>query len=436
MNEPALKQPSGNPFVRFLTALGPAIITASVVMGPGSILANSTMGANYGYQMAWLLMIAVSLMIGMTALSTRLGVVMNNTIGEEIAIRAGRPLAVLTGVTIFLIASCFQFSNNLGVLAAIEPFHDGKIKAIPIGVLALVNGTALAALYLARDLYKYIENLMKILVGLMVCGFLGNLIMAQPSISGIFRGFIPSLPEGTFETILPKRGADDTFKPVIAMIGTTFSIAAAYYQSYLVQQKGWTIKDYRSGIIDTLTGIGMLGLISLVIMCTASAAFYGKPIASQLTDAAAFAKQLGPSFGPGAKYLFCAGIFAGAISSFLVNALIGGAMMSDGCGMGGRMEDRGVRFFTSIALLMGFAVASYMIISEQKPVNLIIFAQGATVIGGPLVACVLIWLAVQPDLKANISNRLIGVAVVGMLFTLFAALRTALSIYYKLTPDS
>jgi Mn2+/Fe2+ NRAMP family transporter len=433
MTEPQLTQSSKNPFVRFLAALGPAIITASVVLGPGSILANSTMGAKYGYQFAWLLVIAVALMIGMTALSTRLGVLMEGTIGEEIASRAGRPLAVLTGLTIFLIASCFQFSNNLGVLAAVEPFHDGTSKALPLAILAAVNGTALAALYFARDLYKYIEYLMKLLIGLMVCGFIGNLVMAQPSISGILSGFIPSFPEGTFETILPKRNIDDTFRPVIAMIGTTFSIAAAYYQSYLVQQRGWTIKDYRSGIIDTLTGIGMLGLISLVIMCTASAAFYNKPIVSELTDAAAFAKQLEPSFGPAAKYLFCAGIFAGAISSFLVNALIGGSMMSDGCGLGGRMEDRGVRIFTAIALLMGFAVGAYIIIQGEKPVNLIIFAQGATVIGGPLIAAVLIWLATRPDLKQNISNRLIFVAVIGMLFTFFAATRTALSVYYKIT---
>jgi len=433
MTEPVQKPASKNSFLRFLAALGPAIITASVVLGPGSIIANSTMGANYGYQFAWLLVVAVILMIGMTALSTRLGVLMDRTIGEEIAERAGRPLAVITGFTIFLIASCFQFSNNLGVLAAVEPFQNGTSQIIPIAILSVVNGIALAALFLARDLYKYVENLMKILVGLMVCGFLGNLLIAQPDLSQLFAGFRPSLPEGTLETILPKRNVEDTFRPVIAMIGTTFSVAAAYYQSYLVQQKGWTLKDYRSGIIDTLTGIGMLGLISLIIMCTASAAFYGKEIASELTDAAAFAKQLGPTFGPNAKYLFCAGIFAGAISSFLVNALIGGAMMSDGCGLGGRMEDRGVRVFTAIALLMGFAVSVYVILNGEKPVDLIIFAQGATVIGVPLVACMLIWLALQPDLKPQISKGLIGVAMVGLLFTFFAALRTALSVYYKLT---
>jgi Mn2+/Fe2+ NRAMP family transporter len=436
MTEPtSLETPSRKPlFVRFLAALGPAIITASVVLGPGSILTNSKTGAIFGYQMAWVLVIAVALMIGMTALSTRLGVLMDKTIGEEIAQRAGRLFAILVGATIFLVASCFQFSNNTGVLAAFEPFLSGNQKTISLILLTLANATAISALLFARDLYRHIETLMKILVGLMVVGFIGNLILARPSISGILSGFVPSVPDGSLKSILPIPGQEDVFRPVVAMIGTTFSIAAAYYQSYLVQQKGWTKANYRTSVIDTLTGIGMLGLISLVIMCTASAAFHGKPIVSELQSAADFATQLEPTFGTGAKYLFCAGIFAGAISSFLVNALIGGAMLSDGCGFGGRMEQRGVRICTVLALLIGYGVAVYMVLNDvARPVNLIIFAQSVTVLGGPLIAIVLIWLATRPDLRRDVSTLLIVMAVIGMLLTLFVALRTAIGVYIQLT---
>ena len=56
-----------------LFSLGPAIITASVVLGPGSILSSSKIGYEFGYQMAWVLLVALALMLGMTALSARLG---------------------------------------------------------------------------------------------------------------------------------------------------------------------------------------------------------------------------------------------------------------------------------------------------------------------------------------------------------------------------
>jgi Mn2+/Fe2+ NRAMP family transporter len=111
-------------------SIGPALITASVVIGPGSILSVSKIGHQFGYQMTWVLVLAILLMISMTALSARLGVTLDNTLCEELAQRAGRPLAALAGITLFLIAACFQFGNNLGVLAAIEPFY-GSDGALP-----------------------------------------------------------------------------------------------------------------------------------------------------------------------------------------------------------------------------------------------------------------------------------------------------------------
>jgi manganese transport protein len=439
---PDSPSPSATPGKRFLSALGPAIITASVVLGPGSILANSTTGANFGYSLAWVLVIAVVLMIGMVALSTRLGVLMEGTFGEEIARRAGRPGAVVVGVTIFLIAGCFQFSNNLGVLFAIEPFARQDNITIKYVAIVAMNLLAISALLCARNLYKAIERLMKFLVAMMVCGFVGNLIMARPDLKAILTGLIPSLPEGALETIVPRRvaGDDGTMRiidrltPVVAMIGTTFSIAAAYYQSYLVRQKGWTKADYKTGITDTLTGIGMLGFISFVIMCTASAAFYQNPDV-QLPEnptAADFAMQLEPTFGPTAMYLFCMGIFAGAFSSFLVNALVGGALLSDGCGKGGRMEDSGVRVATVAALLLGMFVALYTVHQGESPGKLILFAQALTVIGNPLVAAVILWLATRKDIRPDISTKLIVIAVVSFLFTSFLAVRMAISVYYRL----
>jgi Mn2+/Fe2+ NRAMP family transporter len=379
----------------------------------------------------------------MVALSTRLGVLMNGTMGEEIAQRAGRPAAVLVGLTIFLIAGCFQFSNNLGVLFAIEPFVDKDNKVIKYVAIILMNALAIGALLYARNLYKSIEKLMKVLVALMVCGFLGNLIMVRPDLAGIFKGLIPSLPEDAVEYAIPKRvikegGTSQIVDPltsVVAMIGTTFSIAAAYYQSYLVRQKGWTKSDYKTGITDTLTGIGMLGFISFVIMCTAAAAFHDNPETNLPANptAADFAMQLEPTFGPTAMYLFCLGIFAGAFSSFLVNALIGGALLSDGCGTGGRMEDRGVRIATVAALTLGMVVALYTVNQGKSPGNLILFAQAMTVIGNPLVAAVMLWLATRKDIRPDISTKLIVIAVVSFFFTLFLAVRTVIVIYFNLT---
>ena len=69
-----MSDPKGVPsVVAFFRSLGPAIIVASVVLGPGSILSASKVGTQHGYGMIWVLVLAGLLMAGMTALAARLG---------------------------------------------------------------------------------------------------------------------------------------------------------------------------------------------------------------------------------------------------------------------------------------------------------------------------------------------------------------------------
>ena len=83
---------------RFSHALGPAIIVACVVLGPGSILTSSKIGCQFGYELIWVLIGAGLLMVGAVATSARIGVTLEGTPCEELATRLGRPVAVLSWV--------------------------------------------------------------------------------------------------------------------------------------------------------------------------------------------------------------------------------------------------------------------------------------------------------------------------------------------------
>jgi len=452
MTEPSETAPQRG----FWASVGPAIITASVVLGPGSILAASKTGHQFGYEMVWLLVLAGMLMVGMTALSARLGVTLEGTLCSELARRAGRPVAAITGLSLFLIAACFQFGNNLGVLAAIEPFYsqestsDGSSLRVSVPILVIVNLNILVivALFGFSALYQPVERLMKFLVGVMMVGFAANLLMAQPNIVEILAGMIPGLPEGTSDTILPRwREAAvtmsngkvidegtvvDKFRPVVALFATTFSVAGAFYQSYLVRQKGWTKDNLHRGLVDSAVGIGVLGLITMMIMVTAAAVLHGDDI--ELKSVADVARQLEPAFGKFAMFLFCAGIFAGAFSSFLVNAMIGGSILADGFGLGGYIDQRWPKLFTVLALAIGLNVAIYVHMSGLKPVRLIIFAQAITVLGFPLLAGAMLWLATRGDMTGprRIPLLLKLAAWVSLPILLFLALRTAMTLLMPL----
>src|SRR5690625_3253936 len=90
-----LSSESKGGFLSFLRNLGPALIVASVVVGPGSILTSSQVGTSFGYSMVWVLALTCLLMLGMTALSARIGVSLKGSLCDEIRQRSGPGLAIL-----------------------------------------------------------------------------------------------------------------------------------------------------------------------------------------------------------------------------------------------------------------------------------------------------------------------------------------------------
>jgi manganese transport protein len=467
----------------FFMALGPAVIVASVVLGPGSILSSSKVGANFGFSMIWLLVLTSGLMMGTVALAARLGVVLEGTMCDELASRIGRPFAVLVGVTIFMVAAGFQFGNNLGVLAALRPWlssaspDDGwltRIFSVPNLILLLLNVAIVVFLFGLQKLYKPIERLMLLLVGLMILAFFGNLLFllvmgtgeqvaeetasvaaggssSRDGSSGILMAQagkpafvdIPSCPEiplftekSVFEPNSPHSEPLNSRKnrrdwiALLALVGTTFSVAGAFYQAYLVREKGWGLGDLRRGLIDSVAGISVLGAITLVIMCTAAISFYGRGV--ELKSPADVALQLKPLFGSAALILFSLGLFAGAFSSFLVNAMIGGAMLSDGIGWGGKMDSASTKMLTTLALLVGMLVAVFV-----PPAHLVwslVFAQAATLIGLPIVAFSMLYLATRPDLtgKRATPTWMKVVAAAGLLVVVVCACGTLWTIIQKI----
>ena len=66
-------------------SMGPGIIVAAVVLGPGSITVSSQIGASYGFRFLWVLLFACLFMITYTSMSARFGMVNNTSILQTIA---------------------------------------------------------------------------------------------------------------------------------------------------------------------------------------------------------------------------------------------------------------------------------------------------------------------------------------------------------------
>jgi Mn2+/Fe2+ NRAMP family transporter len=165
-------------------------------------------------------------------------------------------------------------------------------------------------------------------------------------------------------------------------------------------------------------------------MITAGTVIRGQPA----TDIGTLALSLRPLLGHTAYWVFCVGLVAVAMNPFLINAMIGGTILADGAGLRARMNDRGPRMLTVLVMLVGMTVALIALRTGEKPVNLIIFGQALTVLGNPLMALAMLWLANQKDVMGHRRNGPIvnALAVIGLLTVALMALRVLWRIVLEL----
>lgn len=399
-----------SPLKSWLSSLGPAIITAALVLGPGSLTVSSIIGANFGYHLIWAIALAAIFMMVFTEMSARIGMSTNQTLLTTIRQKYGKVVTILIGIGAFLVTASFQAGNAIGsgVALSVLTGTSQDLWTILFTLFAM-------SLLLFKDFYKVLEKLMLVLVAIMLFSFVTTLIIAKPSLSGIAQGLVPSIPSGSLLLM-------------IALFATTFSIVGAFYQSYLVQEKGWNKSNMKEGIRESYSGIIVLGLISGVVMMSAAAVLLPQGIA--IGSVADMGKSLEPLYGNWATTIFMIGLWGAAVSSLTGNATIGGALLADALGLGSKLNDKAVRYCIIAVMAIGAIVA---VAFGRIPIQLITLAQSVTIIVVPLIGIVLYMVAndkkVMGEFNNSITKNIIG--IIGLVVLLVLAGNTIRTLFFS-----
>ena len=357
----------------FIRSIGPGLIVAALVFGPSKLTITSKIGANFGYDLLWIIIIAIFFMAVFTLIAERIGLSSDKSLLTMIGERWGKNVAKVIGVGIFLVCASFQTGNSVGVGIAIgELTHTSNVYWI-----ILFNGLGIVLLFF-REFYKVLEKLMISLVGLMLLAFLVTLIEVKPNFANIAEGFfIPKTPIGSIGLI-------------IAFMASCFSIVGAFYTAYLVQARKRLNKGVSSSKSKntSLTGILILGLLSAIVMICAAAIL--QPMGIEVSTAKDMSIALIPAFGVYASAVFLIGLFAAGFSSVVGNASIGGTLLSDALGFGSNFNSIKTKFMIALVMVAGATIA---IIFGDAPLELIVFAQSVTIFIVPLIGIAMFLIA-------------------------------------------
>lgn len=372
-------------FWQQLALIGPAFVAGAWQFGPGNLATAVQAGSGYQYTLIWVIVVSTILMIFLTDMSVRLGIVSPVSLIQSIKDHLGKPVGVIAGFGVFLVTLCFSVGNAVGVGLGASMLLGGS----PV-MWTIICTLIVASILLVKNVYRVIEKLLIGMVAIMAVAFVTTAFIANPDWAAAASGLVPSIP-------------DDAWLLVIALVGTNFSINAAFYTSYGTKERARTAADYRDiTMVDTIPGIVAPGIMtSLVIVVAAS-------VIGATGQAATTMAQLGSIFeplaGPVGSAIFAIGFTGAAFSAMIANATAGGTMLSDALNRRGE----GSRTSGTQKLISGGILAFGLIITilfQAAPVQLIVTAQALTILVAPLLAALIVIMANRRSLMGTLRNR-------------------------------
>ncbi|MCL4639308.1 MULTISPECIES: Nramp family divalent metal transporter [Olivibacter] len=409
-NSTSYHKPRTQYFKHWFASLGPGVITAALVFGPSKMTITSKLGADYGFSLLWIVVLAIFFMAIFTHMGARIGIAAQESLLGVIRKKWGKISAIIIGLGLFLVATSFQAGNAIGVGISIAEINN---SSIPMWII-LFNIIGIVLLFF-RGFYKILERLMILLIALMLFSFIVTLFFVKPSVEDIITGFVPSLPAGSIGL-------------VIAFFASCFSIVGAFYQSYLVQErkKNTLATDgHRNG---SMTGIIMLGLMSAMVMICAAAVLHAEKL--PVNNASDMARALEPLFGRYASSLFLMGLFGASFSSLIGNATLGGTLIADAFGFDYQLDAKAVRFFIALVMLFGSAIA---IVFGKLPLELIVFAQSVTIFLVPFIGIAMFVISNDTHIMGTLVNTKPTnfFASIGLIVLIMLAISNANELFLK-----
>jgi len=393
----------------FIKSLGPGIITAALVLGPGSLTVASKLGSIFQYQLLWVVLISTVFMITFTVMSARYGYYHEKTLIESIRLKFGPLAGVLIGLSIFVVSISFQSGNAIGSGLAMQ-----SITGTGSTVWIIIFSTLAILLLFFNSFYKILEKVMVGLVIVMLISFLITVIVSNTNWVLVIKGFVPSIPAGS--EILS-----------IAIVATSFSVAGAFYQSYLVQAKSKKT-GFDDCKVESITGIVLLGFISSLVVIASGNVLYSSGIS--VNNVADMGKALEPLFGTTSSMIFMIGLLAASFSSLVGNATLGGNILADTLGLGKSHKEWTTRIFIMLLIVIGSSLA---ITFSSLRLKLIVFAQSFTVLIVPVIAFAILSITSSKSVMGpNVNTPTIrAIAIIGNICLIALAGIYAYLIYFK-----
>ncbi|MET7768762.1 Nramp family divalent metal transporter [Nocardia sp. NPDC005366] len=300
----------------FLALLGPAFVAAIAYIDPGNVASNISAGAQFGYLLVWVIVMANAMAGLVQFLSAKLGLVTGLSLPEAVRERSSRPVRLAYWGQAETVAMATDLAEVVGGAIALH-----LLFGLPLVIGGVITGVVSMGLLLVQDRggQQPFERVIIGMLAVIAVGFLASVVISPPPVSEAVGGLVPRF-DGAESVLL-----------AAAMIGATVMPHAVYLHSGLARDRHGhpdpgpgRARLLRATRVDVGLAMVLAGTVNLAMLLMAANTLRGRENVDTLEGAHAAVRE---TLGPAAGLLLAIGLLASGLASTSVGAYAGAMIM-------------------------------------------------------------------------------------------------------------
>lgn len=352
--------------------IGPGLLVTVGFIDPGNWASNLAAGAEFGYQLLWMVTFSTIMLILLQHNVAHLGIASGLCLSEAAAIHFKPRYAKLLLLSGMGASISTSLAEILGGAIALNMLFNIPIRAGALLVLVFV------LIMLFTNSYQKIEKWIIAFVSIIGLSFLYELSLVNINWNDAVVGWVtPSFPKGSMLIIM-------------SVLGAVVMPHNLFLHSEVIQSRQWNLQDdkvinkqLKYEFFDTLLSM-IIGwaINSAMILLAAATFFQTKTPVSELQQAQELLK---PLLSDNASVIFAVALLFSGIASTITSGMAAGSIFAGMYKEPYDIKDNHSKLGVSISLLLAFLIImvisnpfygliiSQMILSIQLPIT--IFSQ-------------------------------------------------------------
>ena len=387
---------------RALAMLGPAFVAAVAYVDPGNFATNISGGAQFGYLLLWVIVVANVLAMLIQNLSGKMGIATGRNLPELCREHFPRQVTWGLWVQAELVAMATDLAEFVGAAIALNLLFG--VPLFEAGIMTAI--VSFAVLALQRRGHRRFEVVIAGMLGVVMLGFLYDTLRIGFDAGGAAAGLVPGF-QGTDSVLLATGILGATVMPHVIYLHSALTQTRVPAES--LQEKRRVLRFQR---IDITVAMGLAGLANMAMLIVAAALFHDRGLTGVDTIEKAYA-GFDVLVGHGAALAFALALLAAGLASSSVGTLAGQVVMQG-------FIDRTIPMV--LRRLVTMTPALVVLAIGVNPTNALVLSQVVLSFGIPFALIPLLLLTRRRDIMGGLVNRPITNVAAGIAAAMIIAL--------------